>query len=800
MKSFKRILALTLCLLMMLPACALAAEGDAIVARRNMENRNEGFQDYFSYVTAMDDTLYLFGEKGLYTYRVGDADVTLSYPVGDDTQDYGAFNQQLLDALKELDMTVEAEGENVETYMDTSYGLFTVDGKFYLLCSVTDSWYDESDETQEYRQQVRDEAVLFEITLEGDQMTAAAVATYDWSDMIEQDANYSYGYSSNGSLYQDGKLYIRSYDSSWNEVIYCLDLESGDIEELEGLEGVQSICAYTQGRLLAVLFSYENPTEATLAIYDPQSESTEELITLTVPEYSYPQGLVADPEDGAIFLTRQGAIWRLDEASGELIEICDMPLENYGVMPILLEGKYYVMYAYDGVVVRNVRPTEDEKASYTLRISDQCYSDSVQNAYYDFANTHGDAMVILSRDNISNTQMVENMMNRAADWDIYVLSGANQAYEAIYNRGYMVELSSSEKLTGLVSSFYPAVQEQISRDGALVALPVEIYGRSNLGVNRNVMAKLNLTEEDIPTNWKDLLTFLVNDLPALLPEDGSISLFEDSTDVENARSQMLSYILEDYQSYLKYSGMEQGYDTEILNEVLGLLDQVDFIALGQPEEIDWENYEWSWDEDGYLFTYGADMTPSGFDNSSNTFTLPMSMTADTPFVLSLNCVLAFVNPYSEHVDEAIEFLEELSDHLNNRILYALDPSLTEPIRSGYYEQAKEEVAKILEGLKKQLEEADEADRQMLEQEVAEYEEYANSIEGYYWDVSPAGIEWYHAHDDLVRLEGYNMMYGDSESSEEIWNLRSQYTLGEISAAEFIKGIDKKLQMMILEAG
>ena len=47
MKALKKILALMLCLMMLVPA-AMAAEGDAIVARRDENNPDSGFQDYIS--------------------------------------------------------------------------------------------------------------------------------------------------------------------------------------------------------------------------------------------------------------------------------------------------------------------------------------------------------------------------------------------------------------------------------------------------------------------------------------------------------------------------------------------------------------------------------------------------------------------------------------------------------------------------------------------------------------------------------------------------------------------------------
>ena len=788
MKALKKILALVLCLMMVVPA-ALAAEGDAIVARRNEDNPDEGFQDYISASAVMDDTLYLLGGNSLYTYKVGDADVTKAASIDNTDQ----MLNQMLEGLR-------SDDENVTTNLDTNYGFFARDGKLYMLNSISDYWTEGTGDDATYNNQVRDEAVLFEITIDGDKISFQQAGTYDWTDMIMEDGDYVYSRSCNGSIYLDGKLFIRAQDDNWNDAVYCLDLDSGSIEQIDDLASAQSLTPYTDGKLLAVLFTYDKPTEAKIVTYDPASGSVDELQTLTVPEYTYPQGLVADTDDGAIFLVKQGAIWQMNSATGEQTEICDMPIEgNYNAIPMLLEHKYYVTYSYEGVAIRNVRPSADEKASYTLRVTDQTYNNSVTNAYYSFANTHGEAMVVLSRDNVTDSQIIEDMMNRAANWDVYVISANSQAYDAVFNRGYMAELSGSEKLNNVVSTFYPSIQEQLKHNGSLVALPVQAYGNASLGLNLKAAEKLGMTQDEIPTNWDDLLTFLTDVLPDKLPDDGTVSLFDSSTDVESCRYQLLSMILDDYQKYLEYSGIEQGYNTEILNNLLTKLDQVDFVKLGQPEQIDWDNYEWKWDEAGYLFSYGAGCTPDNFDMSMDSTPIAMSMTADTPFILDLDTSVAFVNPFSEHVDEAIEFLETLSDNLSNSLIYALDPSKTEPIRSTYYEQAKKDAEEYLENLKQQIEDADEADKQMLQEQLDQQQQYYDNIDNYYWEITPAGVEWYHNHDDLIRMSGYNMMYGASDdTSEEIWNLRSQYVERQITAVDFLKGIDKKLQMMILE--
>ena len=198
MKALKKILALVLCLMMVVPA-ALAAEGDAIVARRNEDNPDEGFQDYISASTVMDDTLYLLGGNSLYTYKVGDADVTKAASI-DNTD-------QMLEGLR-------SDDENVTTNLDTNYGFFARDGKLYMLNSISDYWTEGTGDDATYNNQVRDEAVLFEITIDGDKISFQQAETYDWTDMIMEDGDYVYSRSCNGSIYLDGKLFIRLCDPS----------------------------------------------------------------------------------------------------------------------------------------------------------------------------------------------------------------------------------------------------------------------------------------------------------------------------------------------------------------------------------------------------------------------------------------------------------------------------------------------------------------------------------------------------------------------------------------------------------
>ncbi|MBQ3222430.1 MAG: hypothetical protein IJB41_02320, partial [Clostridia bacterium] len=103
----------------------------------------------------------------------------------------------------------------------------------------------------------------------------------------------------------------------------------------------------------------------------------------------------------------------------------------------------------------------------------------------------------------------------------------------------------------------------------------------------------------------------------------------------------------------------------------------------------------------------------------------------------------------------------------------------------------------LEDLQKQLAEAEEEEKQAFEEMIADTQRWLEDMEKNYWDIAPEAIEWYRSHDDVIALRGYNVLYS-GENYEELSEYIMQYYEGEIGYEEMLKGIDKKLQMMLLE--
>ena len=104
--------------------------------------------------------------------------------------------------------------------------------------------------------------------------------------------------------------------------------------------------------------------------------------------------------------------------------------------------------------------------------------------------------------------------------------------------------------------------------------------------------------------------------------------------------------------------------------------------------------------------------------------------------------------------------------------------------------------KQLEELKADLEKADPADRQMIEDSIHDTEQTLQYYEESAWDVGPKDLEWYRAHDENITIAASNWLY--SENGGEASELIQQYCEGNLSAEDMLSGIDKKVQMMLLE--
>lgn len=760
----KKICILLALILALACADAFAAEGDAILGLSSEANLS------FNYCFSMGDTLYLVSYGNLYTYHVGDSDLK-AYSI--------AVPEGQLDGLSSFE------------YASLP---FAADGKLYALNLVTEYGVDS-----EFKG-----AYITDLTLnDSGDAVSNVVCEVDWSDLVEFYDNSSYPIQPDIVIGGQGKAFARYYDNMGDYRTVSIDLASGQTFDVQELGGAYAIAPYKDGTMIAVKYDGETDSSALLTCYNPADSSIETLCEIPVENYNPPLGLAYDAQADVLYCVKSGEVCPIDIQTGTIGEgVTEMPLEAYSGAPgCILDGGYYA-YCGEGAAVRNLDPKQ--KAETKLRVNDSFWSDSVNSAYYRFINTHGDVGVVLSREYSEVENLIENMMNRDDRVDVYVLATSNSVYEALFNRGYLMELDSNEKVKALADSMYPSIREKLSTNGHLVALPLSTFSWS-VGINEQALAKLGMTLADVPDNWSDFLDFLAGLEGKLTEENGVHLLYNGYTD-SDVRYELMNMILVDYQYYVNDTNPDLGYDTPLVHELLEKLEKIDFTALGCPSDMEDQSFQLdAYDEESVLM---SSSTGCNIGNFYSQFTpVLMHVTKDAPSYLVLDTTVLVINPFTKNAEAALAFAGEVVDSLTTQTRYSIIPDLNEPIRGDQNQAALDELKEELDAMRSEYESAPADEKQSLEQGIQEEEKTLAYAEANNWDVSPTELEWYRAHDDNIIVSIYNWLYPDTTSDEEdsglgqaaeAADLMDQYLNGQISLNDMLSGIDRKVQMRRLE--
>ena len=261
------------------------------------------------------------------------------------------------------------------------------------------------------------------------------------------------------------------------------------------------------------------------------------------------------------------------------------------------------------------------------------------------------------------------------------------------------------------------------------------------------------------------------------------------------RDMIFSNMMRDYYTWLDQSEENLTNGTSVLLELCEAFEKVDWSGLGLPEEYS----EDGWMSDGImkesvLIDFNSVDVTRYVGADQDRVICPLSVVDGEEPVIGMTLTLAFVNPFSENKDAAIEYLEDAWDAngRTNRIL--MDPNDNEPVVNAYYEQNLKDIQSNIDQLKKSLETmTDEETREMTQNDINSTEEWLETYkESGKYDVTPEQIAKYRevagkmavAKSDIYGGDSYDQMY--------------QYVDGAITASQFAAQLEKTFQMQRLE--
>ena len=783
MHLFRKLISAALATVMLLCAAlpALAAPGDATVFRDDYSGSSEISLNSIAYYNGH---IYIFS----YDNRYGlwnDAEGKL---------DLYELNNTLFTG--EADDESEDQDEGETRYTSFNGAISGDDGIYFLFATSKtieeDGSYDSQFETMElYKAEVAEDGTL---SLPED----AEPVEMEWDDMVDEYDNSSYPNGLSNPQIRGGKLVGSTYLDSGDRAIAVLDVEDGSCTLIDLQPDdecyLNGWSFYQDG---SVLLNYGHYTEETSesVLHTLNLETEEEAPLCTVTGKSI-YSMVYDEAKDTLYFACNGELCRMKGADASTIEsISALSVDNGDGQPTFLtdDGRY-LTGDYQTVVLRGTDPSQRAEISLTVYSS---YNSYVQNAAYTFGNTHSNVEVVMAT---SYEDVVQAMMNQSDAVDIYVLSVSDPGYAALLERGYLADLSSSDKITNFVNSVYPGLQDVLIRDGKVVALPVELY-TSCMSYSPKAAEALGVTE--LPTSWLELFRFLAEDAPALLESHEGYNILPTYNTAEDMRNQLFTQMFQDYMLYLEKEDVEFAFDTDLMHSLLDAFEKIDFTKLGLMEDYDDDDsVSYSSDDDKTLFsTWGT--VDCRVYNMTSTSTLPLMLslgTEDSPR-LRAEMSVAFVNPYSKNQEAAIEYLETTVDGMEQTFIIDLCPDQNEPVLNAYYEQNIQSMKEYKDSLEQQIAECtDEDEKAALQEQLESQQQY---IEDYTknnaYDASEESIAKYREYGDKLRAAEYFGVDIYSESDKDsMYSQMTQYLQGAIDANTMLQKLDKTVKMMILE--
>ena len=173
---------------------------------------------------------------------------------------------------------------------------------------------------------------------------------------------------------------------------------------------------------------------------------------------------------------------------------------------------------------------------------------------------------------------------------------------------------------------------------------------------------------------------------------------------------------------------------------------------------------------------------------------------ETP-AASASAEVYFVNPESPNKELAVKYLEYRTSHMDDHARYMLTPTLNEPVRQENFEENVKQVEQELARARDAMEKADDVDKADYQDTIDFYETWLADKEKNQWRISQEAIDRYRELGDYIRIPSDSLFLsydGDSAAMNQIFEIVSRYTDGQLTLDAFLREMDQKVNMIVLE--
>ena len=766
----KRMIALLLVLVMTLcAAAAWAAPGDTTLFARDYDANNS---PSVTTAVAVGDTLYMLVNQ--FDEELSDNIFSLyRYTQGQSSEPELLANKLCYTRWYSTMEDAKAAQANIGADPETGFGYLFSDGeKLYGFNTLNGE--------------------IASLTFADGAMSREVVCTVATNDLYIQEEDYSYMVDINGLCCMNGHVYFASSDWRGREpqyFLYDINLDGGAVTKLPLTQRINSTIPYKDGLLLSYVSSSwdENTNQeipAQLVTVNPADGATVSLKEMADTAYIYT--LAYDAAKDTVYYFTESTLWGMT-GMGTPFKAAYANQSYVDSMTIFSSG-YAALWSSDGLEIHNLDPAYLPTKTLTLIGS---WRDAAARK---FTQENPDIPLIFSEQYYGMAQLGQAMVSGDTTIDVIRTSVAN-GFDNLLEKGYCADLSSSQKLMDYVNSLYPALRDEVMKDGKLYAIPVTLYG-STLSYMPSKLEEIGLTEEDMPTTFVELCEFITRWNNEWIDDESKTNVMPFCTTMSN-RSVVFDLMLKAYLDYYDAKGEPLTFDTPEFNAMLTALDSMDASSLDMPANMSDQEY------DEYYQLYSGVFVDRGLLSTAEgeyaTVPLKLSIGEDKDFTVGVTMEILFVNPRCANLPEAIKLLECYVDTLDNSYKILMCPDCNDPVENQYYQDTLKNFQDSLAELQEQLKTADDAEKRDLEDAIKYYEDSLNNKESFRWDYSAQTIAQYREIGDHVFARHANVLYSaGNDTSTQLRSLHERYVQKQITRDQYIKELNQKARMIVLE--
>lgn len=606
---------------------------------------------------------------------------------------------------------------------------------------------------------------------------------------------------------QDGALYLLTRNDLKSPMLTALmsiDLGTGAVKAFT-VQNLRDIEPYQGGKLLARSFDMSAMSTATSAadlpaseygVFDPAADTFTTLAPFATDSmlggYAV-SGMAYSALNDTLYYLNGSRIEGVTVSSGEKRTSAYSSEGMFGA----IRGTTIVCYAEGGFYLRAdgngwqlFQLDTDAVKSGALRIFGEFGSD----AHKSFTKNYPDIPVEVADSFTTSLEALASAMVSESDaYDVLNLIMSYMPVERLIQKGYATDLSIYPEIMERVQTLDPRFVAGMTVDGKLYGVPVASTAYS-YGVNMEQWEALGLTEEDLPQNLVDFYGFLANYMDDYGDDNPDLRLFNMGGD--QLKQIVFSLMLHDYITYCQaVQGGDMTFDSDIPRQLLTAFEQIDFKPLAQNTDATAADFQ----QKPYLFTPYMTLTSLRAPEGDDTPLVMALIPGGTP-VLGANLSVLVMNPKTKRADQAVKYIANYLDNLDDATAIALHPDDNEPrVAKDYDKNVKameDELAKQQALLTAAAEDKKAAIQDGITQLTAQLDEY----KAHRFSVTAEQIAYYREHiSGLLAVCQQSVLYSaEDDAQNELNKVVMQYLDGASTQDQFLKEMDKRARMMALE--